>query len=219
MVLSATRRNIPEDTILLTDFLPWWWRSYVPLKRRFLQDPYGVTFQKTAFVVVTAVETWYLIKSNKLSQLPIIANNVWTRRVYFLVAVGTNLFANPLLSNGFLMAVWQYFPSTQSTNKNLKPQKDMTSFANLTSAILYPEAVLVGKFRSKKCGMGQQMAGSRTEPNEYPYLIASFWFHIVPNREIWSVEASGYWSGDKVSAARRIHCTAHFLCIVTPQAV
>jgi hypothetical protein len=28
-----------------------------PLKRRFLQAPHGITFQKTAFFIVTAVET------------------------------------------------------------------------------------------------------------------------------------------------------------------
>jgi hypothetical protein len=27
----------------------WWWRLYVPTKRRFLQEPHGVTSQKTAF--------------------------------------------------------------------------------------------------------------------------------------------------------------------------
>jgi hypothetical protein len=28
---------------------PWWWRRYVPPKRRFLQESHGVTFQKTRF--------------------------------------------------------------------------------------------------------------------------------------------------------------------------
>jgi hypothetical protein len=27
----------------------WWWRRYVPLKRRFLHEPHGLTFQKTTF--------------------------------------------------------------------------------------------------------------------------------------------------------------------------
>jgi hypothetical protein len=31
--------------------------NYVPLKRRFLQEPYGVTSQKTPFFIVTAVKT------------------------------------------------------------------------------------------------------------------------------------------------------------------
>jgi hypothetical protein len=44
--------------LLLTLFLahwfvsPWWWRLYVPLKRRFLQESYCVTFQKRAFFIV-----------------------------------------------------------------------------------------------------------------------------------------------------------------------
>jgi hypothetical protein len=28
---------------------PWWWRRYVPPKRLFLQEPHGVTSQKTPF--------------------------------------------------------------------------------------------------------------------------------------------------------------------------
>jgi hypothetical protein len=31
----------------------WWWRLYVPPKRRFLQEPRGVTSQKTAFFVLS----------------------------------------------------------------------------------------------------------------------------------------------------------------------
>jgi hypothetical protein len=38
-------------------FLPWSWRRYVPPKCRFTQDLYGVIFQKTTFVIVTAVKT------------------------------------------------------------------------------------------------------------------------------------------------------------------
>jgi hypothetical protein len=30
---------------------PWWWRSRVPPKRRFSQDPHGVTSEKTAFCI------------------------------------------------------------------------------------------------------------------------------------------------------------------------
>jgi hypothetical protein len=51
VLTRATRRNIPEDTILhyVTFLSPWWWRCYVTPKRRLLQDPHGVTSQKTAF--------------------------------------------------------------------------------------------------------------------------------------------------------------------------
>jgi hypothetical protein len=48
---------------LLTFFLthrflsPWWLRRCVPPKRRFLQEPHGVTSQKMAFFTVTAVKT------------------------------------------------------------------------------------------------------------------------------------------------------------------
>jgi hypothetical protein len=43
--------------LLLTLFLvhwflsPWWWRHYIPLKRRFLQETHGITFHKTAFFI------------------------------------------------------------------------------------------------------------------------------------------------------------------------
>jgi hypothetical protein len=36
---------------------PWWRRRYVTPKRRFLQEPHGVTSQKTQFFIVTAVKT------------------------------------------------------------------------------------------------------------------------------------------------------------------
>jgi hypothetical protein len=36
---------------------PWWKRRQVPPKRRFLQEPRGVTSQKTPFFIVTAVKT------------------------------------------------------------------------------------------------------------------------------------------------------------------
>jgi hypothetical protein len=78
-VTRSTRRNIPEDNILhshrhenlksyttLALFLvhrflsPWWWRSSVPPKRRFLQEPHTVTSYKTPLFIVTAVTIWNL---------------------------------------------------------------------------------------------------------------------------------------------------------------
>jgi hypothetical protein len=38
-------------------FLPWRWRRNLTPKRRFLQDPHGATSEKTAFIIVTAVNT------------------------------------------------------------------------------------------------------------------------------------------------------------------
>jgi hypothetical protein len=48
-------------------FLPWRWRGYVLSKRRFTQDLRGVTSQKTAFFIVTAVKTSNLTKCSLLS--------------------------------------------------------------------------------------------------------------------------------------------------------
>jgi hypothetical protein len=42
---------------------PWWRRRQVPPKRRFLQEPHGVTSQKTQFFIVTAVKTSNLTQS------------------------------------------------------------------------------------------------------------------------------------------------------------
>jgi hypothetical protein len=38
-------------------FWPLWWRQYAPLKRRFLQQPRGITSQKTAFFVLASNHT------------------------------------------------------------------------------------------------------------------------------------------------------------------
>jgi hypothetical protein len=45
-------------------FLPWWWRRYVPPKRRFTQELHGATSLKTAFFIVTAMKTSSLIYDN-----------------------------------------------------------------------------------------------------------------------------------------------------------
>jgi hypothetical protein len=36
---------------------PWWWRWYFPPKCWFLQEPHGVTSQRTAFFIVTTLNT------------------------------------------------------------------------------------------------------------------------------------------------------------------
>jgi hypothetical protein len=61
--LRSLRRLLVRLTFLVQRFLsPWWWRSKVPPKRRFLQEAHGVTSQKTAFFIVTAVKTSNLTK-------------------------------------------------------------------------------------------------------------------------------------------------------------
>jgi hypothetical protein len=54
--LLVSANVVPSLPILVTLLM----RRYVPSKRRFLQEPHGVTSQKTAVFIVTAVKTWHL---------------------------------------------------------------------------------------------------------------------------------------------------------------
>jgi hypothetical protein len=57
-VSSVFRLLVTAIVLLPCRFLStWWWRRYVPKKRRFLQEPHGVTSQKTPFFIATAVKT------------------------------------------------------------------------------------------------------------------------------------------------------------------
>jgi hypothetical protein len=55
--VSSNRSKLQRNTTFLS---LWWWRRYVPPKRRFMQESNGVTTQKTAFFIVTAVKTQIL---------------------------------------------------------------------------------------------------------------------------------------------------------------
>jgi hypothetical protein len=61
LTITSTHRTLRKYTMLTFlahRFLsPWWWRRYVPRKRLFLHEPQGVTCQKTAFFIVTAMKT------------------------------------------------------------------------------------------------------------------------------------------------------------------
>jgi hypothetical protein len=52
LTVTSNRRTLPK--ILLS---PWWRRRYVPSKRQFLHGTHGVTSQKTAFFIISAVKT------------------------------------------------------------------------------------------------------------------------------------------------------------------
>jgi hypothetical protein len=57
-MLNAVFWDLTLTSFLARRFLsPWWWRRYIPPKRRFLQEPHNVTSQKTPFFIVTAVKT------------------------------------------------------------------------------------------------------------------------------------------------------------------
>jgi hypothetical protein len=61
LAVTGSRRKLRRNTMS-----PWWWRSYVIPKRQFLQEPHAITFQKTAFFIVTAVNTSNLAHYVKL---------------------------------------------------------------------------------------------------------------------------------------------------------
>jgi hypothetical protein len=58
---TSNRHTLRRNTkvlFLVHRFLsPWWRRRQVPPQRRYLQEPQGVTSQKTPFFIVTAVKT------------------------------------------------------------------------------------------------------------------------------------------------------------------
>jgi hypothetical protein len=56
--LAVTPIVVPGSPILVTLMM----EATVPPKRRFLQEPHGVTSHKTAFFIVTAVKPSTLIK-------------------------------------------------------------------------------------------------------------------------------------------------------------
>jgi hypothetical protein len=45
------------------------WRRHVPPKRRFLEEPHGITSQKTAFFIVTVVKTSNLTQFSDMSMI------------------------------------------------------------------------------------------------------------------------------------------------------
>jgi hypothetical protein len=60
--IRLTRIGVVGTTLTVTsnrscEEILWWWRTYVPPKRQILQEPHGVTGQKTAFFIVRAVNT------------------------------------------------------------------------------------------------------------------------------------------------------------------
>jgi hypothetical protein len=71
---SLVYQFIRERKLRLTLFLVhrflshWWWRRYVPPKRRFLHEPHGITSQKSPFVLITALTTSNLTKTDPFSE-------------------------------------------------------------------------------------------------------------------------------------------------------
>jgi hypothetical protein len=63
--LLVAANVIPSSLI----FSPWWYSRYVPPKRRLLQEPHGVTYQKKAFFWFITLDVIYrYLPFNKLSK-------------------------------------------------------------------------------------------------------------------------------------------------------
>jgi hypothetical protein len=80
--LRSVRRLLVADCVVPSSPIlsPWWRRRQVSPKRRFLQEPHGVTTQKTPFFIVTDVKTsnltqmgWWWQKSTLGKRLEIFA--------------------------------------------------------------------------------------------------------------------------------------------------
>jgi hypothetical protein len=57
LAVSSNRLTLRRSAAVYWFLSPWLWRRYVPPKRLFLQEPLGVTFQKTPFFIVAAEKT------------------------------------------------------------------------------------------------------------------------------------------------------------------
>jgi hypothetical protein len=75
LAVTSNRRTL--TLFLVHRFLsPWCRRLYVPSKRLFLQEPYGITSQKTTFFIVTVVKTanlkliFSLLRRSRTGALP-----------------------------------------------------------------------------------------------------------------------------------------------------
>jgi hypothetical protein len=57
LAVTSNRSTLWRNTLFLAHkfLLPWWWKQYVPPKRRFLQEPHGITSKKTPFFKIDNV--------------------------------------------------------------------------------------------------------------------------------------------------------------------
>jgi hypothetical protein len=94
---------VPSSPILS----PWWRRRQVPPKRRFLQEPHGVTTQKTQFFIVTAVKTSNLtgqqeFRSSLLSVFLFNIGNLKRARFQRRFTFGDQTYENGLIIRSFV---------------------------------------------------------------------------------------------------------------------
>jgi hypothetical protein len=76
LAVTSNRRTLRRNTKFTDSSSPLWRRRYVPPKRRFLQEPHGVTSQKTSFFTVTAVKASNLTITYTRSSSPSFAPHV-----------------------------------------------------------------------------------------------------------------------------------------------
>jgi hypothetical protein len=64
---------------------PWWWRQSFPSKRRFLQEPHGLTFQNTTFF--KRYISWRMPSSGMLRRVDIERTDVSEGRIAYIVYI------------------------------------------------------------------------------------------------------------------------------------
>jgi hypothetical protein len=105
---------------------PWWRRRQVPPKRRFLQEPHGLTTQKTPFFIVTAMKTSNPLRVANYARSPKIAGSIPIECTGFL--------SRPNTSN-LTKAPGSTYPPTEmsTTNRPGGEWRGGIKLANLTA--------------------------------------------------------------------------------------
>jgi hypothetical protein len=127
----GTMVTVTSDRLVHRFLSPCWRRHYFPPKRRFLQEPYGVTSQKTPFFIATAVKTSNLINvisvvtlCRKLQLLP-------SQRIFCQKGRNEMLHLHPRLNGSFASKGPLWLPLQHPCLCEIDP-----SFSNLFTSLI-----------------------------------------------------------------------------------
>jgi hypothetical protein len=76
LAVTVTRCEELLTLIPSPQFLPWWWRRYVPPKCRYLQEPHGVTSQNTPFLIATEFVSKRVVPCNLFTKRSVVSLGV-----------------------------------------------------------------------------------------------------------------------------------------------